>query len=219
MTLLGTVPNLVNEIINVAKAAGVGISGSASSIIDSLRGIPFDDFDGAAMSAFLTNASAELILCICVDKGIELSQAMESVRRVAALAASLEIKRRDTIEIELLYELIPRDFPCPVSSYSLSGAHTKLALVEYAGEFYEPGLSPPEIVRRWDTLEDLAQQFATRALETEHGKYANLTQQEILSQYLARLLTQTEWGSPDELTWVIVRTASILRWQFVAGVT
>lgn len=114
-------------------------------------------------------------------------------------------------DMQALYDQVPADFPRPSIMSSLAGAHPKLALVQYNGKFYSPGCTPPEIWRRWDICEDLAQHLAARCRETETGKYAHLTHTEILSQYYERSL-KTNWGSDEEMRWISRRTAQLVGW-------
>ena len=110
------------------------------------------------------------------------------------------------------FAAIPPDFPRPTHLGAVSGTKLKMLLVRFEGKFYIPGCTPPELYRRWDTCEDLAQQLSKAALTSKQGKRADMTETEILAQYLPRLL-QTGWGSPEEMQWIIKRTAAILEWQ------
>ena len=106
---------------------------------------------------------------------------------------------------------VPADFPRPIPGSAVAGAQPKLLLVEYEGQYYSPGCTPPELLQRWDVCEDLAKQFAAKSLESKAGKRAHMSEPEILDQYLSRLLT-TKWVSDEEARWVIRRAAEILSW-------
>jgi hypothetical protein len=113
---------------------------------------------------------------------------------------------------------VPADFPLPVRGTAISGAQPKLALVEHEGKFYSPGCTPPEIRARWAYCEDLAQQFAEKAAESKSGKRAHLSEQDVLDQYLPRLVA-TGWTSEPEARFVIRRAAAILQWPVPPAAT
>ncbi|RJG05350.1 hypothetical protein D3870_04335 [Noviherbaspirillum cavernae] len=94
----------------------------------------------------------------------------------------------------------------------------KLLATKYNGRFYSPGCSPPELFERWDICEDLANQLATKSLESKAGKRAHMTEAQILDQYLPRLI-ETKWTSEPEARWVIRRTAEIIGWPVPASAT
>lgn len=106
---------------------------------------------------------------------------------------------------------LPDDFPRLVITSAISGYQSKLALVEYEGKYYVPGGTPPELFGRWETCEDLAQQLSVKSTESKAGKRSNMSEKEILAQYLERLL-KTGWGTDSEMKWTIRRTAEILGW-------
>ena len=106
---------------------------------------------------------------------------------------------------------VPADFPRPDVASSVAGSQPKLALVGYEGKYYLPGGTPPERLARWDVCEDLAVQFVAKCLESKAGKRSDMSEVEILDQYLVRLM-KTGWGSDDEMRWVIRRTAELLGW-------
>lgn len=106
---------------------------------------------------------------------------------------------------------VPNDFPRPVHIGAVTGAQPKLLATEHNGRFYSAGCSPPELHERWAVCEDLAQQLARKSVESKAGKRSQLSEVEILAQYLPRLIA-TRWTSETEARWVIRRTAQILRW-------
>jgi len=112
---------------------------------------------------------------------------------------------------ELDYSKIPADFPRPEVAGAISGYQPKLLLTSRQGKFYTPGCTPPELYSRWDRCEDIAQQLATKALESKRGKRAGMLEVEILDQYLLRLIA-TRWTSEPEARFVIRRVAQILGW-------
>lgn len=83
---------------------------------------------------------------------------------------------------------MPDDFPRPVHIGALTSAQSKLLAMEHNGRFYSPGCSPPENHERWTVCEDLAQQFARKSVESKAGRRAQLSEVEILAQYLSRLI-------------------------------
>lgn len=107
---------------------------------------------------------------------------------------------------------LPDDFPRPEIASAVAGFQSKLALVEYEGRFYVPGGTPPELLVRWDICEEIAQHLAVKSMECKAGKRSHMSEEEILAQYLERLL-KTGWGSDAEMHWVIRRTAEFLGWQ------
>jgi hypothetical protein len=109
------------------------------------------------------------------------------------------------------FNSVPADFPRPGYLGSLAGVQPKLAMVEYEGRFYLPGATPPEVYSRWDICEDLAKQFARKSVESKAGKRAHMTEEEILAQYLPRLIAQ-KWTSEPEARWIMRRTAEMLGW-------
>jgi hypothetical protein len=106
---------------------------------------------------------------------------------------------------------VPDDFPRPQVLGAVGGFQPKLLLVSYAGKFYAPGCTPPELFSRWELCEDLAQQFVGTARETKAGKRAHMSEQAILDQYCLRSM-KMNWGSDDEMRWVFRRAATLLDW-------
>lgn len=88
----------------------------------------------------------------------------------------------------------------------------KLMMTRYRGRFYLPGCAPQELLGRWNTCRDLAQQLSLESLECKAGKRAPMTELEILDQYLPHLVA-TNWTSEAEAKWIIRRTAELLNWQ------
>ncbi|WP_147375700.1 hypothetical protein [Noviherbaspirillum cavernae] len=119
---------------------------------------------------------------------------------------------------EAKYSRVPADFPRPVHFGAVPGMQPKLLATKYNGRFYSPGCSPPELFERWDICEDLANQLATKSLESKAGKRAHMTEAQILDQYLPRLI-ETKWTSEPEARWVIRRTAEIIGWPVPASAT
>lgn len=81
-----------------------------------------------------------------------------------------------------------------------------------------PGGTPPELFARWEICEDLAQHLAVKSIESKAGKRAHRSEEEVLAQYLERLL-KTGSDTDAEMTWVIHRTAELLGWQVPATAT
>ncbi|MYM26501.1 hypothetical protein GTP46_28140 [Duganella sp. FT135W] len=164
------------------------------------------------ISAFLSHASADLIARICLVPGASMEEVSNLIEPIVAFADGIGCSRTSTLDIELRRVFVPMDFPAQPRGAALSGANPKVALVSYGGKYYEPGTAPPEVLSRWEVAEDLAHQFVERCRITEKGKYAHLSQHEILQQYLHRLL-QAGWGSDSDMRWVIRRTAVLLGWD------
>ena len=116
----------------------------------------------------------------------------------------------DDEDLRLLAQ-IPDDFPKSTHLGVVGGAQPKLLMTEYKGRYYAPGNTPPELYKRWDAREDLAQQLVVKCLESKAGKRAHMTELEILEQYLPRLIA-TRWTSEEEARWVIRRAAKLLNW-------
>lgn len=106
---------------------------------------------------------------------------------------------------------VPDSFPRPSPISTLPGAATKFVAEEFEGKFYPAGGTPPQLHAHWLFCEDLAQQFKGACLKTKAGKRAQMSEVEILDQYLVRLL-ETDWGTPAQMRWVIKRTATLLGW-------
>ena len=104
---------------------------------------------------------------------------------------------------------VPADFPQPAVYSSVAGLQPKLALATYEGRFYRPGGTPPELYKRWDICEDLAQQFVMKVAESKAGKRAHILEVDILDQYCLRAM-KMGWGSNDEMRWVFRRVSAIL---------
>jgi hypothetical protein len=114
------------------------------------------------------------------------------------------------------YSKIPADFPRPEHHGAVSGFQAKLLLVQHGEKYFAPGCTPPELYRRWDTCEDLANQLAAKALESKKGKRAHMTAVEILDQYLPRLI-KMRWTSEAEARFIIRRAAQMLGWPVPAA--
>lgn len=105
---------------------------------------------------------------------------------------------------------VPDDFPHPQATGTVAGTQPKLLLTAWDGKFYT-GLTPPERHARWEIIEDLAQQIIAKISASRTSKYAALTENEILGQYSA-LLVQSDFGSEQEMRWLIRRVAQVLGW-------
>lgn len=109
------------------------------------------------------------------------------------------------------YAKVPRDFPRPVHMGALPGAQPKLLMVTYNRRFYSPGCTPPELYERWQHCMHYVPQFVSSCIETKAGKRADMSEVDILDQYLVRLI-ESGWVSADEARWVIRETARMLGW-------
>jgi len=107
---------------------------------------------------------------------------------------------------------IPPDFPRGVPIASLTGAQPKLAVrADSESGAYYLGLSADELAERFEICDDLANQLVAKCQRNRGTKYATMTEEKILAGMLKTLLTKN-WGSEDEMRWVIRRTAVLLGW-------
>jgi hypothetical protein len=106
---------------------------------------------------------------------------------------------------------VPLDFPRPDHLGALPGAQPKLLAVLCEGKFYTPGTTPPELHARWKFCADFADQLAVKASVSKSGKRSHMCEQDILKQYLERLLL-AKWTSREEAKWTIRLVAEILDW-------
>lgn len=118
---------------------------------------------------------------------------------------------KSIFDIMEVYRTIPTDFPKYEANSTLPGAQLKFGMVKFEEHFYTPGNSPPEIVRKWQACEDFAMQFRDACLTTKAGKRSHMPEEEILDQYLIRLIA-ADWVSKAEAAWIIGRAASLLGW-------
>lgn len=165
-----------------------------------------------AVAGFIASAPANLLTKLFIAADASADDIENTIGTVIELTESVQCDRASTLGVELRRALIPMDFPAQPQATAIGGAQLKIALISYGGNYYVPGTSPPEVLARWELCEDLAHQFFERCRLNEKGKYAHLSRQEILQQYLERLL-RTGWGSDSDMAWVIRRTASLLSWD------
>lgn len=111
---------------------------------------------------------------------------------------------------------IPDDFPrCDYLS-SLAGFQPKISAVIHDGKYYNSGYLPTELFERWNKCEDLAVQLAKKSAASLSGKRSHMSESEILSQYLGRLI-KTKWTTEAEARWTIKRAAAILGWTHLTA--
>lgn len=106
---------------------------------------------------------------------------------------------------------LPDEFPSPRQVGAVPGAQTKFLAVEYEGRYYSPGCTPPELYDRWQHCLQYVPQFVTSCIETKKGKRKDMPEEDILHQYLTRLI-ESGWVSADEARWVMRETAKVLGW-------
>lgn len=111
---------------------------------------------------------------------------------------------------------LPADVPRPPHLGAVLGAQPKLLLTKFESRFYLPDCTPPDLQERWDTYGDLAQQLMVKSGKSKVGKRADMTEVEILDQYLLSLITMT-WTSETEAKWVIRRVGELLNWPIPAS--
>lgn len=114
-------------------------------------------------------------------------------------------------EAEPNLQAIPQDFPRTVRIGALPGAQPKFLMIRHNGRFYQLGTSPPEVYERWRVCQEIAAELANKSVLCKAGKRANMSEVEILDQYLPRLIPQ-QWTSIAEARWIIRRVAQILSW-------
>jgi len=115
---------------------------------------------------------------------------------------------------EVVYSQVPVDFPKPQYFGAVGGAQPKFIMTEYRGRFFVPGCSPPELYYRWCLCEELAEQLAEKSVESEKGKRSHMSREEILEQYLPRLI-KTRWTTVPEARWILRRVAELLQWPTI----
>ncbi|MES2126113.1 MAG: hypothetical protein V4463_02485 [Pseudomonadota bacterium] len=125
--------------------------------------------------------------------------------------SDIEKSKLPSSEDDAKYAQVSAGFPRPQSAGAVPGAQPKCLAVEYQGRFYSPGCTPPELHQRWQHCMQYVPQFVTSCIETKKGKRAHMSEADILSQYLTRLI-ESEWVSDDEARWVIRETARLLGW-------
>lgn len=106
----------------------------------------------------------------------------------------------------------PPDFPRPARQGIVSGAADKLLLVRTGhGKYGSPRVSDEERDFRWRYCESLANQLADSAQRSKVGKRSDMSEADILDQYLPRL-NATGWTSEEESVWILRRVAALLNW-------
>lgn len=114
-------------------------------------------------------------------------------------------------EDDTKYERVPSNFPRPKQLGAVPGAQPKYLATRYKGRFYSPGCTPPELYENWLHCVSLVEQFVPACIETKSGKRRDMSEADILDQYLTRLI-ESKWVSADEAKWVIRETAKLLGW-------
>lgn len=205
-------PETNQQVNNVLSSLTLNHAISAAELIQVLQVREITPELAPVVAGFIFNAPASLLAKLFIAADASADDIESSIGRAMRLAESVHCGRTSTLSIELRRELIPHDFPTQPQATAIGGAQSKIGLVSYGAKYYVPGTSPPEVLARWEFCEDLAHQFMERCRMTEKGKYAHLSRQQILQQYLQRLLS-TGWGSDTDMTWVIHRTATLLSWE------
>ena len=205
-------PETERQIDNILSSLALPHTISTGELIQALQEKEIAAELATAIAGFIANAPASLLAKLFIASSAGVDDIKSTINSVIVLADSVQCDRASTLDVELRRALIPLDFPDQPQAAAIGGAQSKIALVSYGGKYYAPGTSPPEVLARWELCEDLAHQFVERCRLTEKGKYAHLSRQEILQQYLERLL-RTGWGSDTDMRWVINRTANLLSWE------
>jgi hypothetical protein len=109
-----------------------------------------------------------------------------------------------------LYGQIPDDFPrpvsCPVPIQPGSGS-----VVEWDGQNYLAGCTPPEMYQQWRYCEWLATLFAEKCMDSSRNTSSRQTRAQILERHLSEL-ARTNLVTAVEAKWVIRRAAKSLDW-------
>lgn len=112
---------------------------------------------------------------------------------------------------------IPADFPREPVIAGLTGVQPKVAArLDAASGRYVTAPTAEHIQERYEICEDIAAQLVAKCRAKRTGKYAHLSESQILERLLAQLLG-TAWGSPEEMKWVIRSTAAQLGWEIPSG--
>lgn len=110
-------------------------------------------------------------------------------------------------------DAVPCDFPHANKLGAVSGAAPKILLQRTEeGTFVQPKASDHERYLRWMYCEDLANQLAKAALASKRGKRSQMSEVEILEQYLPRLREKKWTNNDEESKWILRRVALLLNW-------
>lgn len=112
-------------------------------------------------------------------------------------------------------EPIPEDFPRERAVSALTGAQPKVAVrIDARTGAYFAGQRDEEIRERYDICVDLVDQLVAKCQKNRSTKYASLTEAKILAGLFDQL-TKTNWGSREEMAWIIRHTAFELGWPLL----
>lgn len=108
---------------------------------------------------------------------------------------------------------IPDDFPREPVIAGLTGVQPKVAArLDAVSGRYVTAPTAEHIQERYEICEDIAAQLVAKCRAKRDGKYAHLSESQILERLLAQLLGTT-WGTAEEMKWVIRSTAAQLGWS------
>lgn len=107
---------------------------------------------------------------------------------------------------------VPVDYPCESRPIALTGAQAKIALVIEDGKYYQPGDAPSERRLAWLFSESLVEQFTEKCLESKSGKRAEMSEIEIIAQYVDRAIAAEGFGTPAQVRWTFRKVARLLGW-------
>jgi hypothetical protein len=101
------------------------------------------------------------------------------------------------------------DFPRDDAISVVSGAQPKLCVRE-SGDKYFAGQTVAEREERWSICEDLAHQLIGKARKdaASHPEHSA----DITLERVRAAVARKGWVSSNELTWLIARLRSLLRW-------
>ena len=104
---------------------------------------------------------------------------------------------------------VPDDFPRDDAISVVSGAQPKLC-VRKSGDKYFASQTVAEREERWSICEDLAHQLIGKAQKdaASHPEHCA----DITLERVRAAVARKGWVSSDELTWLIARLRSLLRW-------
>ena len=109
------------------------------------------------------------------------------------------------------FHTVPEDFPFVEHSAS-TGAQTKYGAEKYVDTFFASGSTPPERHLQWCACMELANLYGKKCLNAERGKFAHLTQEEILVGYFQAAVQAHRDIAVIQLQWTFRRIAVQLGW-------
>jgi hypothetical protein len=106
------------------------------------------------------------------------------------------------------YSAIPPDFPRRKPLHVPPHGKDGLYFSYFAGQYYGPGCSPPEVWQSWQICEELAQHFKKECLK-EIRRSPLIPESEVIELYYENTL-KLGWGTDAEVAWIFRRVAQLL---------